>query len=66
MVCRYVPQGVDKDSDCMLIADCMACRYVPKGVDKDLLNQTCGTLRVLNQLRAPRVGMPLTWAQFHR
>ena len=46
--------------------DCMVCSYVPKGVDKDLLHQTCGTLRVLNQLRTPRVGMPLTWAQYHR
>jgi hypothetical protein len=62
------------DSDCAMKCnevrwsspDCMLYSYVPKGVDKDLLHQTCGTLRVLNQLRAPRVGMPLTWAQYHR
>jgi hypothetical protein len=38
--------------------------YVPAGVDKGLLSSTCATLRVLNALRAPRVGMPLTWVQY--
>ena len=37
--------------------------YVPKGVDRDLLAATCSVLRVLNQLRSDRVGMPLTWGQ---
>lgn len=35
----------------------------PKEVDRDALAETCATLRVLNNLRTPKVGMPLTWAQ---
>ena len=38
--------------------------YVPLGVDKDLLALTCATLRVLNALREPKVGMPITWTQY--
>ena len=38
--------------------------YVPGQVEKSLLPATCATLRLLNTLRAPCVGMPLTCNEY--
>ena len=38
--------------------------HVQREVDESLLASTCAALRVLNALRAPRVGMSLTWAEY--
>ena len=38
--------------------------YVPTQVDRSLLASTCATLRVLNALRVPRVGIRITWTQY--
>jgi hypothetical protein len=56
----------DSSQSMLLRAAAFGKALVPTEVDNMLLANTCNTLRVLNALRAPRVGMPLTWAQFER
>ena len=38
--------------------------YVAAEVDPSLMVTTCASLRVLNALRSPRVGMPITWLEY--
>ena len=59
---RYEPAPSSQKR--LLRAAAFGKAWVPNEVDNALLASTCATLRVLNALRAPHVGVALTWSQY--